>query len=108
MAEPAGSVATRLSTSVNGNSFRNVNLTRFLKGSSELRICSTQNFSIGEFPITIASVLVRGWTRRIFSTTAGKLTEIATTVSLGGRLGLEALRSSTSVSNSGVERNSDG
>src|SRR5262244_3231710 len=73
-------------SSSNENSLYHVNVTRFAKRPVSLRICSNQNFSLGELPFTTAKVLVLGNTRRMLSKTAGKLFATATTVSFAVRV----------------------
>src|SRR5262245_21451358 len=58
IADCGGSAAACFSMSSNENSLYHVNVTRLAKRLASLRICSNQNFSLGELPFTTATVLV--------------------------------------------------
>src|SRR5262249_37941866 len=79
-----GSVAARFSMSSNNRSLNQVNDTRLSNGRNAMRICSAQYCSTGEFPMTIAILVVSGSTCRMFFTTPAKSMVVVIVVSVQG------------------------
>jgi hypothetical protein len=96
-------MAARFSISSNDNSLSQVKLMRPSNRWNSARICSSQYFSMGESPMTTATLAVPGSTRRIFSMVLGKSLLVATTTSFSVMLMRGIRRWSTAVNRAGVE-----
>src|SRR6185437_2145483 len=104
IAEAGGRAATRFLISANERSFMKTGLTRPSNGWSAWTYSLAQNFSIGESPITIASVVVFGSVRKMFPKIVCRSVESVTIVSLGVSVASLIALASRAAKITGVEK----